>query len=72
MDLALNNLQRLICHKTQLTKPNLVLSQLQLGRNPNLFYRIKLVVVVAVVASLKYASRATRNNIFVIPELYTQ
>ena len=24
MDLALNNLQRLICHKTQQTKPNLV------------------------------------------------
>ena len=23
MDLALNNLQRLICHKTQQTKPNL-------------------------------------------------
>ena len=24
MDLALNNLQRLICHKTQQTKPSLV------------------------------------------------
>ena len=24
MDLALNNLQRLICHKTQQTKPNLM------------------------------------------------
>ena len=24
MDLALNNLQRLICHKTQQTKPNLI------------------------------------------------
>ena len=24
MDLALNNLQRLICHKTHQTKPNLV------------------------------------------------
>ena len=26
MDLALNNLQRLICHKTQQTKPNQTIS----------------------------------------------
>ena len=28
MDLALNNLQRLICHKTQQTKPNLSMGQI--------------------------------------------
>ena len=27
MDLALNNLQRLMCHKTQQTKPNLILNE---------------------------------------------
>ena len=30
MDLALNNLQRLICHKTQQTKPNLTEGNLYL------------------------------------------
>ena len=30
MDLALNNLQRLICHKTKQTKPNIILTNLYL------------------------------------------
>ena len=32
MDLALNNLQRLICHKTQQTKPNLYLRCIVMGK----------------------------------------
>ena len=36
MDLALNNLQRLICHKTQQTKPNHQVSQTLLVFLPNL------------------------------------
>ena len=32
MDLALNNLQRLICHKTQQTKPNQTISFFLLKR----------------------------------------
>ena len=32
MDLALNNLQRLICHKTHQTKPNQTAIQFAIGR----------------------------------------
>ena len=33
MDLALNNLQRLICHKTKQTKPNLKLENIKMEKN---------------------------------------
>ena len=39
MDLALNNLQRLICHKTQQTKPNIMYTNTNM--NP-LFLGIKI------------------------------
>ena len=41
MDLALNNQQRLICHKTQQTKPNLYLIEKKNKKKKRVFYPIE-------------------------------
>ena len=47
MDLALNNLQRLICHKTQQTKPNQTISHILL-KLITIFAHSEMIAIIAV------------------------